>query len=819
MQNCDLLYNKAAAAGQKQLFNNYEVLSDAEKENLLNDISKVDFELMSALYEKARKSAQGDNGLKPGDISTTDNFVDFTKMDEGEKERLSEIGIAGMSGRKLACLTLAGGQGTRLGHNGPKGTYDMGLPSHMSLFEIQAEGIREIADKAGVEIDWYIMTSTINHAETVAFFGENEYFCLEKEHVHFFPQTMIPAITSDGLMHKSAPGEILKSPNGNGGVFVSLKNSGCLAEMEKNGVEYLFICGIDNCLVRMCDPVFFGAMLDSKEKIDVTAKSYLKRTPDEKAGIFCRLKGRPGVLEYTEVPEEYACMKNPDGEWTYGDCNVLNYIFTIDAMKKLAETPTEYHIAVKKLQFQDDITGEPVTVTGGYKFELFLFDAFRLLDRLQVVRVEREEEFAPIKNPTGIDSAESALEMFMKQKGNTKMAKIQMKTPLVEMDGDEMTRVIWQKIKDTVILPFVDLKTEYYDLSIQNRDATEDRVTKESAEATKKYGVAVKCATITPNAQRVEEFGLHSMWKSPNATIRAALDGTVFRTPIIVKGIEPLVPSWKKPITIARHAYGDIYLAVESKVEKGGSATLVIKDKDGNVTEKTVKDFTSSDGIVMGMHNTAASIESFANTCFTYALDLGVDLWFSAKDTISKTYDHTFKDVFEEIYEKSYKARFEEKSISYFYTLVDDAIARVMKSEGGFLWACKNYDGDVFSDMLATAFGSLAMMTSVLVSPHGYYEYEAAHGTIPRHYHKYLKGEPTSTNPVATLFAWTGALAKRGELDSLPELVSFARKVEKAAIDTIESGKMTGDLALISKLPDKQVLNLDEFLAEVAAQL
>ena len=400
----------------------------------------------------------------------------------------------------------------------------------------------------------------------------------------------------------------------------------------------------------------------------------------------------------------------------------------------------------------------------------------------------------------------------------TARKKIQMTTPLVEMDGDEMTRVVWQKIKEIVLEPFVDLKTEYYDLGIMNRDATEDRVTVESAEATKKYGVAVKCATITPNAQRMEEFGLHKMWKSPNATIRAILDGTVFRAPILAKGIQPLVINWEKPIIIARHAYGDIYSAVDVQVSAGSKAELVITGPDGTETRKTVKEF-AGDGIVMGMHNTEASIESFAVSCFEMALSSKTDLWFSAKDTISKVYDGKFREIFERIYRERYAEFFEKAGITFFYTLIDDAIARVMKSKGGFLWACKNYDGDVFSDMLATAFGSLAMMTSVLVSPNGYFEYEAAHGTIPRHYHRYLKGEPTSTNPVATLFAWTGALAKRGELDGNAELVGFAKKVEKASLDVIADGRMTGDLALISTLENKIVLSLDEYLREVADRL
>lgn len=397
--------------------------------------------------------------------------------------------------------------------------------------------------------------------------------------------------------------------------------------------------------------------------------------------------------------------------------------------------------------------------------------------------------------------------------------KIKMTTPLVEMDGDEMTRIVWQKIKEILITPFVDLKTEYYDLGLENRDATEDQVTVDAANATKKYGVAVKCATITPNAARVEEFHLKKMWKSPNATIRSILDGTVFRAPILVKGISPLVPSWEAPIVIARHAYGDIYAAADAVVEKGSKAELVITAPDGTQRILPVKEFTSSGGVVMGMHNLDSSIESFARTCFEYALSEKLDLWFSAKDTISKQYDHHFKDIFAELYENEYQQKFAAAGITYFYTLVDDAIARVMKSRGGFIWACKNYDGDVFSDMLATAFGSLAMMTSVLVSPHGYYEYEAAHGTIPRHYHKYLKGEKTSTNPVATIFAWTGALAKRGELDALPALSDFARRVEEAVLSTIASGKMTGDLAQLSSLSSVHVLDLEEFLRETAAAL
>jgi len=398
------------------------------------------------------------------------------------------------------------------------------------------------------------------------------------------------------------------------------------------------------------------------------------------------------------------------------------------------------------------------------------------------------------------------------------MAKIQMITPLVEMDGDEMTRILWKMIKDELILPFVDLKSEYYDLGLKYRDETDDRVTVESANATKRLGVAVKCATITPNAARVKEYDLKEMWKSPNGTIRAILDGTVFRKPILVKGIEPNVRTWKKPITIARHAYGDVYKNTEMIIDGPGKVELVYTDSEGNETRSLIHEFKGA-GIAQGVHNLDSSIESFAKACFEYALNQKEDLWFATKDTISKKYDHTFKDIFEEIYNAEYKEKFEKAGITYFYTLIDDAVARVMKSEGGFIWACKNYDGDVMSDMLSSAFGSLAMMTSVLVSPDGCYEYEAAHGTVQRHYYKYLKGEPTSSNSVATIFAWSGALRKRGEIDNLPDLIDFANRLEKATIDTIESGKMTGDLGAISTLENITVLNSEEFIHEIAKHL
>ena len=398
------------------------------------------------------------------------------------------------------------------------------------------------------------------------------------------------------------------------------------------------------------------------------------------------------------------------------------------------------------------------------------------------------------------------------------MEKIKMTTPLVEMDGDEMTRILWKMIKDELLLPYIDLKTEYYDLGLEYRNETNDRVTIDSAEATKKYGVAVKCATITPNAARMTEYHLKEMWKSPNGTIRAALDGTVFRTPIIVKGIEPCVKNWEKPITLARHAYGDVYKNTEIKVPGAGKAELVFTAKDGTEIRETIHQFRGA-GILQGIHNTDESITSFAKACFNYALDTKQDLWFATKDTISKKYDHHFKDIFQDMYEKEYEEKFKEAGIEYFYTLIDDAVARVMKAKGGFIWACKNYDGDVMSDMVSSAFGSLAMMTSMLVSPSGVYEYEAAHGTVQRHYYKHLKGEETSTNSVATIFAWSGALRKRGELDGIEELVKFADKLEKATIQTIESGKMTKDLALITSLKDVTVLNSGNFIKAIKETL
>lgn len=399
------------------------------------------------------------------------------------------------------------------------------------------------------------------------------------------------------------------------------------------------------------------------------------------------------------------------------------------------------------------------------------------------------------------------------------MNRIKMMTPLVEMDGDEMTRIIWKMIKDTLLLPYIDLKTEYYDLGLVHRNETNDQVTIDSANAAKKYGVAVKCATITPNAQRMTEYNLKEMWKSPNGTIRAILDGTVFRAPIIVKGINSLIPTWTKPITIARHAYGDVYKNTEMKVKDGSKCELVVTAPDGTETREHIFTFNGSDGIIQGLHNINASIASFARSCFNFAVDTKQDLWFATKDTISKKYDHTFKDIFAEIYETEYKDKFAGAGIEYFYTLIDDAVARVVRSEGGYIWACKNYDGDVMSDMVATAFGSLGMMTSVLVSPDGTYEYEAAHGTVTRHYYKHLKGEETSTNSVATIFAWTGALKKRGELDGNKELIRFGEELEKATVKTIEDGIMTGDLYVLSSLDNKKKVNTEQFLLEIKERL
>ncbi len=794
--------------GQEQLLAFYDELTEEGQDALLADISNIDFELMKQLHKSAGKPTENNKNAVLSPIEAADK----TKMADSDKDSYYGAGIEQLKLGKVAAVTMAGGQGSRLGHDGPKGTYDIGLASHKSLFEIQCDGLKKVSAECGKTVPWYIMTSQINHIDTVDFFEEHDYFGYPKADIFFFPQDMIPVLSMDGKLLLENKGKVLRSPNGNGGLFSSIISSGALSDMQKRGVSWVFICGIDNCLVQMADPLFVG--YTAKSNVEASAKSFVKRSFDEKAGIICRKDGKPGVIEYTEIPEKEAKLTDENGAFVYGDANVLNYIFDISVIEQIAGRGMCYHTACKKITYMNE-SGEVITSTSpdAYKFELFLFDAFDFIDDMRILRIDRKLEFAPVKNKEGEDSPAWARDLYMKAN------KIQMTTPLVEMDGDEMTRIVWKKIKDILLYPYIDLKTEYYDLGIESRDATDDQITKDSANATKKYGVAVKCATITPNAARVKEFNLKKMYKSPNGTIRSILDGTVFRAPILVDGISPLVKGWEKPIVIARHAYGDLYSAVDAKVAKGSKAELVITAADGTVTTTEIHNFANSDGIVMGMHNEDASIEGFARACFEYAIAEKMDLWFSSKDTISKTYDHHFKDIFNDLYENEYKARFEALGITYFYTLIDDAIARVMKSKGGFIWACKNYDGDVFSDMLATAFGSLAMMTSVLVSPHGYYEYEAAHGTIPRHYHKYLNGEKTSTNPIATIFAWTGALARRGEIDGNTELTAFAKRMEEAVLETVASGYMTGDLALISEVPEKHVLDLDEFLNKVAEAL
>ena len=802
------LWDKLVKYGQEHLAVGFDELSDEEAKSFEKELSEIDFELMAGLYENADSSLGNAAKLELTPLKAT-----VAKALSAEKyDEYYRAGAEVISKNQLAAVTVAGGQGSRLGHDGPKGTYDIGLPTHKSLFEIQSDGLKKIALECGGNIPWYIMTSYINHEDTVAFFEKNDYFGYGKENVFFFRQNMIPVMNMQGKLLKSSRTEILRSPDGNGGIFSALGTSGAIEDMESRGVKYVFICGIDNCLVKMADPLFVGFTVLSK--VPATAKSFLKRTPGEKAGILCYKNGKPGVVEYTEVPKDCAEMVDEKGEYVFGDTHVLNYVFDIDVLKKISGEGLCYHTACKKITYMDN-DGNMITskAPDAYKFEMFLFDAFDLIDDIGVLRIEREEEFAPVKNKEGEDSPALARELFMKQN------KIHMTTPIVEMDGDEMTRIVWEKIKEILIEPFIDLKSEYYDLGIQNRDATDDQVTVDAANATKKYGVAVKCATITPNAARVEEFGLKKMWKSPNGTIRSILDGTVFRAPILVDGIRPLVRGWDKPIIIARHAYGDIYSAVETKVPQGAVAELTVKKPDGESESICIHEFKNSDGIIMGMHNEDNSIAGFARACFEYALTVKMDLWFSAKDTISKKYDHHFKDIFQEIYDNEYKEKFEKAGITYFYTLVDDAISRVMRSSGGFVWACKNYDGDVFSDMLASAFGSLSMMTSVLVSPYGYYEYEAAHGTIPRHYHKYLKGEKTSTNPIATVFAWTGALAKRGELDGNVELTAFAKRVEEAVLEAVSDGFMTGDLAKITEKENVTTMGLEEFLTEVKRRI
>lgn len=797
------LIEKLNNYGQTHLISFFDGLSENEKEHLISDINNIDFELMKNLYQNAE--------IVPKDFSS-ENIAPIPVKKACDE--FAAVGLDAISKGEVAAITMAGGQGSRLGHVGPKGTFDIGLASHKSLFEIQCDGLKKLYQETGFYVHWYIMTSSINDSETREFFKKNDYFGYPEEKIGFFPQGDLPALDKDGKILLSSKSEVVKAPDGNGGIFAAMKKYGVLDTLEKENVKYVFVCGIDNCLVKMCDRNFVGCIkLTGK---DVATKTFLKRSADEKAGVFALVNGKPAVLEYTEIPAEIAEKKDDNGEFVYGDANVLNYIFRLDSLKNALDKGLPYHTAIKKINHIGE-NGDIVipSVPDSYKFELFMFDIFEYLNDIVAFRINRDEEFAPVKNKEGLDSPITARRLYMREN------KIKMMNPIVEMDGDEMTRIIWQKIKEKVILPYIDLNTEYYDLSIQNRDMTDDLVTVASANAVKKHKIAVKCATITPNAARVTEYGLKKMYKSPNGTIRSILGGTVFRSPIIVDGVEPVVKNWKKPITIARHAYGDIYSAVEAKVPAGSVAKLVIEKPDGTVEEKIIHEYKNSDGVVLGQHNRVESIEGFAKACFEYALSVKQDLWFSSKDTISKIYDHTFKDVFQELYDNVYKTRFEEAGIKYFYTLVDDAISRVMKSEGGFVWATKNYDGDVFSDMLASAFGSLSMMTSVLCSPDGYFEYEAAHGTIPRHYHRYLAGEKTSTNPIATLYAWTGALRKRGEMDGNDDLIDFADRTEKTCEKLISNGFMTGDLALITT-KDKEtvkVLSLDEFLDKVSENI
>lgn len=804
MNDYEKLFNKLRQYGQEQVLRFYDDLDDAGKERLIADIEAIDLDEIEKLYHLADVPAE--NKFDEDELSPID-VIKAPADGSPEYKLYYDKGIEVLGSGLVVAVTMAGGEGSRLGHNGPKGTFIPRIPGKGSLFEIQLDGLKEIQKKCGVYVHWFIMTGESNHDKTVEYFEENGYFGYPKDKITFFKQGVLPVLDLSGKLLLESKDRILRAPDGNGGIFKALLANRILEDKDSLAAQYVFVCGIDNCLVRMCDPVFVGAIAFSGRAC--LTKTFMKRSPDEKAGIYCLKNGRPLVIEYTEIPEHMASEVNEDGTYKYGDANVLNYIFDIDRLREALTVQLPYHIALKKVKRLDE-KGDPFRseVPDCRKYEMFMFDIFNEMGDAVAFRIERDREFAPIKNAEGIDSPETARELYVKEN------RIAMERPVVEIDGDEMTHIVWNKIKSIILDPFVKLNTVYFDLSIQNRDATDDEVTVKAAEAIKEHKVAVKCATITPNSQRVEEFGLKKMWKSPNGTIRGILDGTVFRTPIIVDGISPVVRNWEKPITIARHAYGDIYSASETLARPGDEVVLTIRSEKGT-REIPVHKFGDSGGVVMGMHNEDCSIESFARTCFNYALSEGLDLWFSSKDTISKTYDHRFKDVFEEIFEREYKESFDKKGITYFYTLVDDAVSRVMKSKGGFVWACKNYDGDVFSDMLASAFGSLSMMTSVLVSPDGCFEYEAAHGTIPRHYHKYLKGEKTSTNPTATLFAWTGALSKRGLIDGNTALADFAERVEKALYRTVAEGYMTGDLALITSNKNAVTLGLDEFLEAV----
>lgn len=790
------------------LFKFSNELTNEELTALRNDVESIDLAEIKSVFEKSKILSEGS---KNSVLAPFPAYIEPDALSD-EYQKYYDIGVKAIKNGEVICITMAGGQGSRLGFTGPKGAFNIGLCGNKSIFEYNAESLIKTVTICKNYIDWYIMTSEGNDAETKDWFSSHNYFGYPKEYIHFFCQSEFPVVDLEGNLLLANKHKVLRAPNGNGGIFEGLAKNGILDESISKGVKLAFVHNVDNILVKLCDPMFIGYSIMSDN--DAVAKTVMKKGPYEKAGVYSLRDNKPSIIEYTEVSEEMANAKNPDGTYEFGDVNVGIYAFKLDSIKAALSKGLPYHPAYKKVKHLDEYGNEFTAETPDcIKFEMFLFDIFDHFKNISIFRVKRENEFAPCKNKEGEDSPKTARNLYMK------LNKIKMQNPIVEMDGDEMTRIIWQKIKEIVLLPFIDLNTEYFDLSIQNRDATDDLVTTASANATKLHKVAVKCATITPNAQRVEEYGLKKMWKSPNGTIRGILGGTVFRAPILVDGIKPYVRTWTKPITIARHAYGDIYSAVESKAVKGSVAKLVIENPDGTKTEQIIKEFTDSDGIVMGMHNKENSIENFAKACFEYAISEKQDLWFCSKDTISKTYDHTFKDIFQKLYDNNYKERFEELGIKYFYTLVDDAIARVMKSEGGFIWATKNYDGDVFSDMLASSFGSLSMMTSVLVSPDGYFEYEAAHGTIPRHYHRYLNGEKTSTNPIATLFAWTGALRKRGEFDSNSELIDFANRVEKCTIELVESGFMTGDLALLTDKENVTTLSLDEFLTKVAENI
>ncbi|MBP5312704.1 MAG: NADP-dependent isocitrate dehydrogenase [Clostridia bacterium] len=794
--------------GQEHLLKYWDVLDGEGRDKLYASIKSVDFEKSFNALSKTGSGAGED--ISEDDIRPI-SVIEKPSENTAEYKAYHDKGIEVIKAGGVIAVTMAGGQGSRLGHEGPKGTFDMGLPTHKSLFELQVDQLSELAKKTGAYVHLFIMTSEINHKGTCDFFEENGYFGYPKDKISFFCQNMIPVFDLNGNMMLAAKDKVVTAADGNGGIFSALISGGVLDSEDGKKAEFVYISQIDNCLARLCDPVFIGCALASGKSC--LTKTLMKTGPDEKAGVYCVKNGKPCVIEYTEVSPEMANMSNPDGSFVYGDVNAGIYLFKKSALEKVAGNGLPYHRYIKKVERLDEngILFKPEK-PDSVKLEMFLFDIFNYIDDVTAFRIKREDEFAPIKNATGIDSPASARDLYYRRN------KIQM-NKIAELDGDEMTRVVWQKIKDIVLSSYIDLNTEYYDLGIMSRDSSDDSVTKEAALAIKRLKVGVKCATITPNAQRVTEYGLKKLWRSPNATIREILDGTVFRSPVIVKGIDPMVKGWKKPIVIARHAYGDIYAAVETKAEKGSKAFITLKKDDGTSTEIPVHDFKDTDGIVLGMHNTDKSIASFARSCMNYALSVKQDLWFSAKDTVSKTYDHRFKDIFQEIFDNEFKDRFDEAGITYFYTLIDDAVARVVRSEGGFVWACKNYDGDVFSDMLAACFGSLSMMTSVLVSPDGCFEYEAAHGTIPRHYKRYLNGEATSTNPIATLFAWTGALRKRGELDGNVFLIDFADRTEKATIELVGSGRMTGDLVKLSSCEDKVTLDLDGFLSEVAENI